>query len=176
MKTPFQLLAKYDRKRFNEARKGLQRESHTMPRTMTKQDHAPQETSDPHGVWRSRDFLAMSYINAATGTLRLSICRTKVDNQGMWLADITWDELQRIKRECGYGDKWAVEIFPPDEHVVNVANFRHLWLVDMPAFAWVNMAKVCQTCGGCGMVPSDDPDGDVMNTPCPECNHQPAIQ
>lgn len=28
----------------------------------------------------------------------------------------------------------------------------------------------CETCGGCGMIPSDDPNGDVMNTRCPKCN------
>jgi hypothetical protein len=29
----------------------------------------------------------------------------------------------------------------------------------------------CPNCGGCYMVPSDDPDGDIANTPCPDCNH-----
>jgi hypothetical protein len=150
---------------------------------MTKQDHAPQETSDPHGVWRSRDFLAMSYINAATGTLRLSICRTKVDNNGMWLADITWDELQRIKRECGYGEKWAVEIFPADCHLVNVANFRHLWIVEQPDFAWVKAPPKTevepvtqQTEWPCQYLHGGDPaqinqvDGMCRH---PECNPQP---
>jgi len=28
----------------------------------------------------------------------------------------------------------------------------------------------CSVCGGCFMLPSDDPAGDVMNTPCPKCN------
>lgn len=31
-------------------------------------------------------------------------------------------------------------------------------------------AGECERCGGQFMVPSEDPDGDVMNTPCPECN------
>ena len=33
----------------------------------------------------------------------------------------------------------------------------------------------CCTCDGQRMIPSDDPNGDVMNTPCPECNeHSPS--
>ena len=31
-------------------------------------------------------------------------------------------------------------------------------------------ASPCSRCGGLFMVPSDDEDGDVMNTPCPDCN------
>lgn len=30
--------------------------------------------------------------------------------------------------------------------------------------------EVCPGCAGSFMIPSDDPDGDVMNTPCPACN------
>lgn len=42
----------------------------------------------------------------------------------------------------------------------------------------------CSACGGCGMLPGTEPDHDVMNTPCPQCNpwakaktsrHEPAI-
>ena len=32
------------------------------------------------------------------------------------------------------------------------------------------LEKKCKTCDNQRMVPSDDPDGDVMNTPCPDCN------
>ena len=31
-------------------------------------------------------------------------------------------------------------------------------------------AASCSACNGLRMMPSDDPNGDVMNTPCPECN------
>lgn len=43
---------------------------------------------------------------------------------------ITWDELQTIKRECGYGDKDAIEFYPPDEDVFNTGNVRHLFIFD----------------------------------------------
>lgn len=42
----------------------------------------------------------------------------------------------------------------------------------------------CSACGGCGMLPGTQPDDDVMNTPCAQCNpwakaktstHEPAI-
>lgn len=68
--------------------------------------------------------------------MRLSINKTS-HNGDTWDDNITWDELQKIKNECGYGDACAVEIFPPDESVVNVANMRHLWLLpEPPSFMW----------------------------------------
>lgn len=42
---------------------------------------------------------------------------------------ITWDDLQWIKRAAGYGDREAVEVYPLDDDVVNVANMRHLWIL-----------------------------------------------
>jgi len=70
--------------------------------------------------------------------VRLSVLRTSLDTAGGWQQDITWEELQRLKREAGYGDHDAVEVFPPDADVVNVANIRHLWILEpghLP-FAW----------------------------------------
>jgi len=32
------------------------------------------------------------------------------------------------------------------------------------------MKSKCENYGGCFMIPSNDPDGDVMNTACPKCN------
>ncbi len=50
---------------------------------------------------------------------------------------LVWDELQRIKSECGYGNTDAIEIYPADDDVVNVANMRHLWILDSRIpFAW----------------------------------------
>jgi len=59
---------------------------------------------------------------------RLSICRTELDDDGRWKDGMTWDELQRLKKEAGYGDKFAFEVFPADACLVNVANMRHLWV------------------------------------------------
>mgnify|MGYP006915311199 CR=1 FL=1 len=54
-----------------------------------------------------------------------------------WADNIPWDGMQRLKAEAGFGEAWGVEVFPADREVVNVANIRHLWLLDaQPAFAW----------------------------------------
>lgn len=88
-------------------------------------------------VYRSRDFLAQIYEERA-GMLRMSVNRTSwCERSSSWREDISWDDLQRLKREAGYGQHWAVEIYPDDRAVVNVANMRHLWLLtEPPAYAW----------------------------------------
>lgn len=92
---------------------------------------------EPERVLVSRGFLVLVYDEEhALG--RLSICRTTIGPTDAWEDRITWDELQSLKRQAGYGDAMALEVYPPDAHVVNVANMRHLWLVDPEAvpFAW----------------------------------------
>jgi hypothetical protein len=94
------------------------------------------ESRKPVSVWRSRDFLAQVFA-FESGPMRLSVNRAALDDRGGWVADILWDELQRIKRECGFGDWDAVEIYPRDRDIVNVANMRHLWVMPEPLpFAW----------------------------------------
>ncbi len=99
-------------------------------------------------LWLSRDFIAQLYCGEQSGKLyehvsRLSINRTTFQSPDRFDDGITWDQLQRIKRECGYGDFEAIEIYPPDDCVVNVANARHLWILHgarMP-FSW-NLPEV----------------------------------
>ena len=38
----------------------------------------------------------------------------------------------QVKREIGFGDWYALEIFPRDGDIVNVANMRHLWMLATP--------------------------------------------
>lgn len=92
---------------------------------------------EPLEAWRSRDFLVQVY-PGPDGIERLSVSRTHLDGTGwQWKADITWDDLQRLKSECGRGAKDALELYPGDRDVVNVANMRHLWVMPGPvAFAW----------------------------------------
>lgn len=90
-------------------------------------------------MWRSRYFLVQEYSPEVDGgPRRLSISKTSVNqNAERWDDGITWDDLQRLKREAGYGGIDAVEVFPSDRDVVNVANMRHLFLMDAPLnFAW----------------------------------------
>lgn len=87
----------------------------------------------PARVWRSRDFLVMLFSYEASE--RLSVCRTSLTGD-RWEDGISWEDLQRLKNEAGFGTHCAVELFPPDREVVNVANMRHLWLTDAPPFMW----------------------------------------
>ena len=91
----------------------------------------------PFQVWRSRDFLVQIYAED-NNIVRMSICRTSLDmNEERWQDGITWDDLQRLKRECGYHDRDAVEIYPRDYDIVNVANMRHLWILpEKLTFGW----------------------------------------
>ncbi len=82
------------------------------------------------------EFLAQLYVERE-GVLRLSVNRTSTADGERWEDGITWDELQAVKDQCGFADRWAVEIYPPADRVVNVANVRHLWLLaQAPAYAW----------------------------------------
>ncbi len=90
----------------------------------------------PEQVWRSRDYLALVYVGLFETPWRVSVCRTDIDQHGRWKQDIPWDDLQRIKNEIGFKDSDAVEVYPREFDVVNVANMRHLWIVNSVPFAW----------------------------------------
>lgn len=99
-------------------------------------EHWPCERPDLLEVWRSRGFLVQVYAEKFDH-LRLTICRTTHAGDS-WGAAITWDELMQLKRECGRGDRDALELFPADADVVNVANMRHLFFPPEPvAFKWI---------------------------------------
>lgn len=89
-------------------------------------------------VARSRLFLAQVFYGEHPAVLvRISVNRTSVGPDGDWQDGITWDELQQIKHELGYGAKDAVEVYPADDSVHNVANLRHLFvLADPLPFKW----------------------------------------
>ena len=88
-------------------------------------------------VMRSRTFLVVVFSTKCPDVIRLSVNRTTHDGIS-WGDNISWDELQQLKREAGYGDKDAVECFPRDADVVNVANMRHLFvfLTENPPYFW----------------------------------------
>lgn len=89
----------------------------------------------PLEVWRSRGFL-VQICAEPNGYERMSVCRTTRSGDS-WDDLITWDELMVLKRECGRGDKDALEVYPADRDVVNVANMRHLFFPPTPvSFKW----------------------------------------
>lgn len=61
-------------------------------------------TEVPLRVLRSKRFLVQIFAEDH-GAMRMSIARTELDSEGRWKDGITWDEMQTIKRECGYGLK-----------------------------------------------------------------------
>lgn len=85
-------------------------------------------------VWRSKKFLVQVFA-AENGGQRVTISTTTPVGH-TWQAGITWDDIQRLKAEIGRADEWAVEVYPTDSEIVNVANMRHIWLVKQPEFAW----------------------------------------
>lgn len=99
-------------------------------------EEALHRADQPLRVWQSKDFSVQLWQDR--GHMRLTVCRTAINSDGGWKDGITWDELNRLKEEAGLGHLWAIEIYPPTEQVVNVANMRHLWLLhSAPTCAWV---------------------------------------
>lgn len=91
----------------------------------------PQIETEALKVWVSRDYLAVLYRQRIDGRLRLTVNRTRRDGRG-WRDGITWDELQRVKNETIGPKFWCAEAYPPEDRVVNVANMRHLWVLEEP--------------------------------------------
>lgn len=121
-------------------RRQLERNNAKLPERLQEIPHHEWPANAPMSimrVFRSRDYLVQEYREPNPLVIsRLSICRTSISGN-RWKDGITWDELQRIKNECGYGNIDAIEIYPADNDVVNVANMRHLWVLDAPIpFAW----------------------------------------
>lgn len=123
-------------------RRELARQNAKMPRELrlVPRDEWPMEFQRGPilRVWRSREFLVQEYAEESPVLVRLSVLRTTLDPKaGRWVDGITWDELQAIKSEIGYGGHDALELYPIDADVVNVANLRHLWVMREPVeFAW----------------------------------------
>ena len=79
-------------------------------------------------VLRNRNFLVQLF-NEKDDVVRVSVTKSQL-GMGRTFADgISWDELQDIKRMCGYGNLMAVEVYPRDVDIINVANMRHLWVL-----------------------------------------------
>lgn len=136
-----QRLAKTDKKQFNAARREIQKDVRKRPVKLTEMDISAVDHDGPapERCWVSRKFLVSMYVEESC--LRMTVCRTEIDNTGNWVDKITWDELEAIKEEIGYGDMWGLEIYPPLDEVVNVANMRHVFLFpDKPDFAWAKNA------------------------------------
>lgn len=134
-------MTKAEKKKLAAARIYLRRENKKWPDDMIcipKKDWDPKTRDHPKGpvkAWRSNRYLAHLYHDR--GFVRLSINRADMTPAGKWDDGLTWDEMMAVKDECGFGECWAVEVYPPNSEVVNVANMRHLWLfTEAPAYGW----------------------------------------
>lgn len=67
-------------------------------------DHVrPGSRKMPVEIWRSRHYLVQVFVHE--GWTRISVNRTAIDvDSRRWADGITWDALQRIKREIGRGE------------------------------------------------------------------------
>lgn len=128
--------------RLRMRRMGLKGEN--LPDKLTRLDKANYpdypEAMLPDECYVSRHFMVQLFHEDNpdyVGLIRLSVVRTKA-NQSGWLENITWEELQGIKRDLGYAERYALEVYPPDSLIVNVANMRHLWLLETPlSIGWM---------------------------------------
>lgn len=112
----------------------------SLPATLEEIDLATYPVLPAHLVraWRSRHFTAQLY-EEPNGT-RLSVQRSTESSPVRVVGrerPLSWDELMEAKRQAGFSDRWAVEIYPPDAQVINVCPMRHLWLLDTaPGYGW----------------------------------------
>ena len=72
------------------------------------------------GIWESDTYKAYAYKDL--DAIRLDIER-KDGKDG-----ITWDEIQRIKNDCGFKDQDAIEFYPAEADVINTGNVRHIYI------------------------------------------------
>ncbi|WP_136064099.1 DUF7694 domain-containing protein [Modicisalibacter radicis] len=89
----------------------------------------------PRRVWLSCDYLVQEYSEPGE-VIRLSINSTTLAGN-TWADGLGWDVLQEVKRQCGFADRVAVEVYPEASNVVNVSSMRHLWILpEPPPFMW----------------------------------------
>lgn len=88
-------------------------------------------------VWESKQYLVQIFgedeIAIADKThqvWRITVNRVVLDSTGRFEGDIPWQDLQDIKAAVGFGQFYAVEVYPKDIDVANVQNMRHLWVVN----------------------------------------------
>jgi tRNA uridine 5-carbamoylmethylation protein Kti12 len=71
--------------------------------------------------WESPLFVVAAYNDHAS--IRLDIIRKDLQD------GILWDEIQTIKRQCGFGEHDALELFPAESSMINTGNARHIFVL-----------------------------------------------
>ena len=113
-----------------DMRKQLNKENLKKPKHLVEipKDQWPDKNrTDRLRAWSSRYFLVQEF--QEKNAIRISVNRSSVKKDGSWVDNISWDELMNIKDQLGYGESYAVEVYPANINIVNVANMRHLWVL-----------------------------------------------
>lgn len=95
----------------------------------------PAISPKPEAIFMNKKFMVQLYKEHTAHypfLARLTVNRVTRNGQGRWDDNITWDELQDIKRQLGCGEWYGVEVYPRDSDLVDDANMRHLWLMPTP--------------------------------------------
>jgi hypothetical protein len=120
-------------------RRQLEKENAKRPELLTSVDKSLWPT-DGHDNSRTGCMVSKKYMvqifDEHNGVIRISCNRTSINQFGQWEENLSWDELMEIKRQAGYGDRYAVEVLPGDDDIVNVANMRHFWVMPHPIVGW----------------------------------------
>lgn len=101
------------------------------PDTLKAHEHQADVMCKPVAAWRSNKFFAQ-VVEEPGGAIRISINRTRINENYDFADGITWDDIFCIKNEIGYADKDCIEIYPAKNDLVNVSNIRHIFLLDEP--------------------------------------------
>ena len=83
-----------------------------------------------------------------TGTLRVAVkhTRAKKPSQAMrrgFALPVTWDDMQAIKDHF-WPDRIAIEIYPPKDKIVDVADMRWMWVLPKGAALPFNLQSSSQ--------------------------------
>jgi len=135
---PFEHLSRSDRRTMAKIAK---EEAAKRPARLTEVPRSewppyPNPNRAPTHVWQSRKYLVQLFDEGKfaqrVDMRRMTVCRVTLADDGRWEDGLSWDELQDIKHEIGFGDWYGLEVYPRDCDTVNVANMRHLWLLETP--------------------------------------------
>lgn len=136
-----------------QQRRQLQRqadkENRTWPETLTlippeEWQNKPMLPAGLEQVWRSKRFLVQIYKTSLPFPEYARISVQRVEDAAFRQdkgkhAPISWDDLQAIKSQVQRGEDLAIEIYPPDSEIVNVASMRHLWLLPRWEIPWARL-------------------------------------
>lgn len=117
-----------ERRAINQRNRNFSRKFQEIPKEQWPEDG---EQNQRFKVLRNNEFFVQLF-HEPNDVIRMSVNRVEVDTNGDWKQDISWDDLHSIKAMLGYSDKYAIELYPDLYNLVNVANLRHLWILDEP--------------------------------------------